>query len=290
MKVSNFPVLPEDYNYIAAFLTFRCQLRCPYCINRINELKKCAEIDGKTWVKIINRIDTLDIPITIGGGEPTLHKDFYYIVNNLREDIHIDLLTNLQFDINVFMQHIHPERLRRNSPYASIRVSYHPITVNYDELKVKTMRMLDKGYYIGIWAVNHPTYEAQIQEVKEDAVKSGIDFRVKPFLGFHNDRLYGEYVYSDAICKLHEKEELEQKEVLCRTTELLMAPDGTVYNCHHDLYTGCNPIGNIANDDLYTIGEYRRCTKYGYCNPCDIKIKFNRFQEWGHCSVDIKVV
>jgi len=35
------------------------------------------------------------------------------------------------------------------------------------------------------------------------------------------------------------------------------------------------------------IDEYRECYFYGDCNPCDVKIKTNRFQQYGHTSVDI---
>jgi hypothetical protein len=29
------------------------------------------------------------------------------------------------------------------------------------------------------------------------------------------------------------------------------------------------------------------CYNFGDCNPCDVKIKTNRFQEYGHTSVEI---
>ena len=35
------------------------------------------------------------------------------------------------------------------------------------------------------------------------------------------------------------------------------------------------------------IDEYRDCYVYGDCNPCDVKVKTNRFQQFGHTSVDI---
>ncbi|MBI5232727.1 MAG: radical SAM protein, partial [Deltaproteobacteria bacterium] len=35
---------------------------------------------------------------------------------------------------------------------------------------------------------------------------------------------------------------------------------------------------------------FRVCHVFGHCNPCDIKVKTNRFQQWGHTSVEIKEV
>jgi hypothetical protein len=32
------------------------------------------------------------------------------------------------------------------------------------------------------------------------------------------------------------------------------------------------------------------CAVYGKCNSCDIKVKFNRFQEHGHSSVEVRSI
>lgn len=192
MSLSARITLPDDYNYIAVFLTFRCQLRCHYCINKINKIQKTGELDGMTWIKIFDKIEARDIPITLQGGEPTLHRDFYYVVNNVKDSIRFDLLTNLQFDIDYFIRNVHPDRIKRNALYASIRASYHPATMKYEDLLMRTLKLLDKGYQVGIWAVLLFEYDEHINHVKEDALKAGIDFRVKPFLGFHDNKLYGQ--------------------------------------------------------------------------------------------------
>jgi len=35
-------------------------------------------------------------------------------------------------------------------------------------------------------------------------------------------------------------------------------------------------------------GVVRPCDALGLCNPCDINVKTNRFQQFGHTSVDIR--
>ena len=47
--------------------------------------------------------------------------------------------------------------------------------------------------------------------------------------------------------------------------------------------------GNILEDNFEIIDVYRRCENFGYCHPCDVKIKTNRFQEPGHTSVAINL-
>ena len=89
--------VPNNYKYIAVFLTMRCQLNCSFCLNKLDNEKfnrnKFKEISGKEWVEALNKLDS-EIPISISGGEPMVHKDLIYIINNLKSSLNIDLLTN----------------------------------------------------------------------------------------------------------------------------------------------------------------------------------------------------
>ncbi len=277
-------VVPATYNYIASFLTFACNLRCSYCINHFEQFTiKRKTISGKDWVKALNRlVSRPDLPLTLQGGEPSLHPDFIYIINHLKPELNIDILTNLQFDIVRFMKKVPPKRVKRDSPYASIRVSYHPETMDLEALIKKTLLMLEKKYSIGIWAVMHPKYEERIKEAQERCRKLGIDFRLKEFLGEHNDTLHGNYLYKDAC------EKLVKKNVQCKTTEFLTDSAGFVYRCHADLYAGIDTVGSILDPDFRIENKYRPCDHFGHCNPCDIKVKTDRFQQFGHTSVEIK--
>ena len=278
-------VLPERYNYIAVFVTLACNLRCSYCINWFAGTENShTMMPGADWLRGLNRlVSRTDLPLSLQGGEPTLHNDFHEIVNGLRADLNIDVLTNLQFDIDRFIAEVPPERIRRDAPYASIRVSYHPEQMELAETKVNVLKLMAAGYSIGIWAVEHPGQIGQIEQAKEECERDGIDFRTKEFLGRHEGKLYGQYKYPDAI-----KGEVARESVLCRTSELIIGPSGSVYRCHSDLYAGRAPIGNIL-DESFTIEDvHRPCKIFGLCNPCDIKIKTNRLQQFGHTSVDIQ--
>ena len=224
-------VIPESHNYIAAFLTLACNLRCSYCINKYEtgHLEK-NRLNGEQWVEGLDRIVSRDdLPITLQGGEPSLHPDFPYILNNVKRGLNIDILTNLQFDIEKFMQHVDPDRIKRKAPYASIRVSYHPQTMKLEPLVQKVLRMQEAGYSIGIWGVLHPAQEKEILAAQEYAKGKGIDFRTKEFLGMHDGKMYGMMKYEGACDQKFEKE------VLCRTTELIVGPNGGIYRCHSDL-------------------------------------------------------
>lgn len=277
-------IIPKTYNYIAAFLTLACNYRCSYCINYFRAKRfPRGEMSGKDWVKGINRIVSReDLPVTLQGGEPTLHRDFFYIINHIKPDLRIDILTNLRFNVDEFIGNIDPERLKRKAPYASIRVSFHPEVMELEETIRKTLRLLDAGFSIGVWGILHPQQKDLILKAQKRCRELGIDFRTKEFLGTYKGKLYGTYLYDDACIGI------DHKRVLCKTTELIIGPNGDTYRCHSDLYRGRKPIGNLLDPNFKIDNEYRICDFYGHCNPCDIKIKTNRFQHFGHTSVTIK--
>jgi MoaA/NifB/PqqE/SkfB family radical SAM enzyme len=285
----NFMIgIPASYNYIAVFLTMRCNLGCPYCIN-LNGFEKTRkdliydELSAEQWIEAINKLDIKanDLPVTLQGGEPTLHKGFYEIVNGVREDIKLDLLTNMTFDVNEFIKKVNPKRFTREAKYAAIRVSYHPGQNDIDDLVKKTLKMRDAGFYVGIYGILHPETKTHIEEVMSRCISLGIDFRVKEFLGYYKGKWYGNFKYKDAIAQK------SRQYCECKTTELIIGPNGDVFRCHSDLYNKRNPLGNITTNGFAIYDTYRPCYNYGYCNPCDVKIKTNRYQEYGHTSVDI---
>jgi len=287
--------IPKEYKYISAFLTMRCNLSCSFCLNSLGNndgfnRKKFQEISGKEWVNSLNRLDSRpDLPITFGGGEPFLHKDFIYILNNLKPELNIDILTNLHFGktkIEEFVSKIDTKRINRDAPYASIRVSYHPEQMNNGETLIENVKRLkDKGFNVGIWVVNHPSPENNlaITQMQFRCKDSGIEYRLKDFTGKYKGDIYGDYSkYFNSIL------EKDTKDCMCKTSELLIGPNGQAYRCHRDLYQEENSIGSVIDSDFQIRDIFRSCDKYGQCHPCDVKLKTNHKQELGHTSVEIK--
>lgn len=286
MSLKNISV-PEDYNYIAAFLTLDCGLNCDYCINSYNSGRDLNRpvISGEKWVEGINRLVCgKDLPVSLGGGEPSLHLDFIRIINNIKADLNIDLLTNLSFDVDRFIAEVNPARLSREAPYPNIRVSFHPRYMDLNKLIEKVLKMQKNGFSIGITGILHPQFKKEVLDSQKRCLDLGIDFRTKEFLGYFDNILYGSYLYPDALGKK------DLKECFCRTSELIIAPNGDVFRCHRDLYKDYSSCGNLLSPDFKIEDIFKYCDKFGDCNPCDIKIKTNRFQIHGHTAVEIKDV
>ena len=142
--------------------------------------------------------------------------------------------------------------------------------------------MLRGGYSLGVWAVDHPAWQKEIEQARTECESVGIDFRVKEFLGIYKGRIYGTYKYNKALGSDR------NDQVECRTTELLINPGGNIHRCHSDLYAGRTPVGNLPDPAFRINEDFRSCEYFGCCNPCDVKTKTNRFQQFGHTSVEIK--
>lgn len=288
----NYIHLKKHQNYVAFFLTLACNLRCSYCINlhgtgsRYSGAKK-SYLTVKEWVESANRLILRNnLPLTLQGGEPTLCKGFYEIVNGVKEEIKMDLLTNMSFDIDIFIKNTPVWRFTRDAPYAAIRASYHPGQNDINDLIKKTLKMQEAGFRVGLYGILVPDEEIKnhILEVQEMCLKMGIDFRTKEFLGVYNRKLYGTFKYKNSVCG-------NQIGVCeCKPSELIVDPGGYVYGCHADLYSGRNPLAHILDENFSEeeIDKFRECYFYGDCNPCDVKVKTNRFQVYGHTSVKIR--
>lgn len=275
--------LPKRVNYAEAYLTLRCNLGCDYCINDNGEVSRSRhELTGEEWIDALNEIDFGDVPLTLGGGEPTMHPDFFQIVQDIKPETKLDLLTNLDFDINRFASRVNPEKFSvPTSPaYKAIRASYHPTKMDPQEISDKVARLQEEGFPIGLFGINHPhAIEANMQ-MAETAREKGIYFFVKDFLGEHDGDMHGHYAYPAGL-------DGKRKTAICRSKDLLIGPAGGLYKCHRDLYRGENDLGCITTANEIE-NKWRWCDKYGECNPCDVKKKTNRFLQAGNCQVEIK--
>lgn len=288
-------IIPETYKYISAFLTMRCNLNCSFCLNSLDKSKefnrnKFKEISGEQWVGALNRIASREnLPVTFSGGEPFLHPDFIYILNNLKPELKIDILTNLYQDslVDAFLEKVDPKKITRKAPYASIRVSYHPEEMDPEKLIKNVVKLKNAGFSVGIWSVLYPGPEqlSAINLMQFRCLEAGIEFRLKEYTGTYEQKAYGDYskfpgsTFSEKL-----------KNCLCKTSELLIGPDGNVYRCHRDVFSEEFPIGSLLNSDFEIKDEYRECVKYGECHPCDVKLKTNHKQELGSTSVEIRGV
>lgn len=310
--------LPDTYNYIALFQTMDCNLACGFCLNAFTSAftrGKFSNISSEEWIGGLNRINTRKgVPITFGGGEPFVYPGFIDVINGIKPETEIDILTNLRWGkkgIQKFIDNVNPERLNRDASYPSIRVSYHPGQKFMDpESMVKDVKQLqDEGFSIGIFSVQYPSPE-QLQAITQMQFRcadADVLFRVKDFTGKYKGEIYGDYSkfpgatnnsfpdmdegvpFLPAVQIQHSKG-IETKFCDCRTTELLIGTTGDIYRCHRDLYAEELPVGNILDPDFQIKDTFLPCSLYGVCHPCDVKVKTSYQQEIGNTSVEMREI
>ena len=275
--------LPQTYNYVGLFLSFRCPYNCSYCINRQDAVPQSGELTGAEWLAFLRRLRPRDVPITFQGGEPGCHPEFIGLV---REALHfhaVDILTNLTFDIDEFARQVPAQALNRDAPYAPIRVSYHPEQFSLEHILDRVLLMQGHGYRIGLYGIDHPEHAGERARASAVCRDAGVDFRMKSFLGQHNGRSYGELAYPEACWQS------QARTCECTPSELLLAPNGGIFPCHHHLYSRNGQVGHVSRGEVELTESPQPCSSFGHCNPCDIKVKNNRFQQHGHVSVQIRL-
>ncbi len=275
--------LPDRFNYAEVYLTLDCNLGCGYCINKESGVEKREELTSQQWAEALNKIDFGDVAITLGGGEPTLHPGFFDLVDRLDN---IDLLTNLQFDVDEFIDRVDPQKFSTSDIpfFHPIRASYHPSQMDKDDTLSRVKKLRDNGFNVGLFGVMHPHQINDNMEMSFLSQREGIPFYTKDFLGRIGTQMFGYFKYPEGV-------DGNPKDAECRTRELLIAPDGDIHRCHRDLYHNENPIGNVTQDFKLEGGgldKFRPCNNYGNCNPCDVKAKTNKYLNNVECQVEIK--
>ncbi len=281
-------VVPVDTDYIGIYLTNRCFLSCSYCITNYNEqfinTKGFEELEPRDWIEALNRLELPPgIPLTFQGGEPFIYKGIWEILDNIRHKV--DILTALppQVTLERFGKLRTLDWNKRESPYPTIRVSFHKDQNDYKDL-VHRIKELKDILSIGMYHIDHPDYPDFINKIKEYAQKHGVEFRTKGFLGKWKGKDYLQYKYPDACDGA-----VRRKHVLCKNTVFPIGPNGAIYRCHSDLYAKRRELalGNITDPDLKLEHRHRDCANYGTCIPCDVKVKTNHLQQSGYTSVGI---
>jgi len=295
--------LPESYHYISIYPTLRCNLRCSYCVSSLcgksSRQMEAEELSGKEWVNMLNRIESPNaIPISFVGGECSLHKDFVYMLKNLKPELGIDLFTNLCWSektLEDFIKEIPPEKINNHSPFPSIRASYHPEQMgNGEKLLQRAVRLKENGFKIGIEGVMYPS-PSQLDAVSKMWIRckeENISFRPKAFLGLYEPEdesghklkiLHGNYAkYPGSVFQD------KTKSCMCKTSTLIIAPNFDVHKCQRDLALREKPIGNMSDPNFEIREQFLPCSQYGQCHPCDVRVTTNNQQELGYTCVEIR--
>ena len=220
-------------------LSLTCNLRCPYCANgkyynKSNMGYKEKSIDY--WIQRINKMKSKAIIFT--GGEPSLFRDYFEVINNIHQKS-IIIYSNLS--IKNFEKGI-----RQLKKKCSWLLTYHPGGGADLSLLLKNINLLRKY---------KQTF--RLTAVSVDKYLKMYDSRSRNLLNKYNVKLYFKGFMGE--------QNVSHRKVECRVKRITYAPDGNRYHCMY---------GIIMKQPEYIVNHERVesimiCDKYGECAPCN---------------------
>jgi ADP-heptose:LPS heptosyltransferase/glycosyltransferase involved in cell wall biosynthesis/2-polyprenyl-3-methyl-5-hydroxy-6-metoxy-1,4-benzoquinol methylase/cytochrome c-type biogenesis protein CcmH/NrfG len=280
--------------YWAHMLTFRCNARCPFCIlNGRGMHQKTHELSGRDILEFWNKLDHRQGQrLSLIGGEPTLHRDFVEIVNNL-EGYQITITTNCKgpfYEDAFFHKKLRP----RNSSRLRINTTFHPHHISSSEYLRVIAKYKETGYFVDQTSfVFHPQIGSFLDEIKK--VNEVIPIKAAPYLGFYDkekgfqapfspsniepNENYHDLNAAASICGLTDlnayrdicgQQEKRVAKCIHPVRSLIISPDGLYYHCHYKLYYGIDPVCSIKEFDPIQEALPIECRHYGFCNWCDV--------------------
>ncbi|MEM6678842.1 MAG: pyrroloquinoline quinone biosynthesis protein PqqE [Pseudomonadota bacterium] len=76
-----------------AELTHRCPLKCPYCSNPLDLIRRSGELDTETWIDVFRQAAAMGVlQLHLSGGEPAARRDLEALTEGARD---AGLYTNL---------------------------------------------------------------------------------------------------------------------------------------------------------------------------------------------------
>lgn len=273
------PLFPRDYPpYRINWnweITFNCNYRCSYCpVPKIEDEPAFTlkQLEG-IWERLFRLYGVSHVRLS--GGEPSVYRDFYGLVDLLSQTNVVDITTNLSFDVKAFARRFKNESI-------SISASFHP---EYNEIEdfVQRLRILrDHGLCVTFTFVTYPAFMGEVDRFREAVEGNGIYFKCIPFHGDYEGRRYPVEYRSEELEQMREvaersnvpdlnklwydwrtksREEQSRGAVLCRMGQMYakVFVNGDVRRCCAD---GSQKLGNIG-DRYFRLLEYPQ--------PCDVK-------------------
>jgi len=285
-KDKNIVKVPYQYlshnPYWAGFLTLDCTSRCWYCIQHVckSEFKvartnyESDRLSGEEWVNYYNSLQKFKgHRLGIIGGEPTLHPDFFDIVNGIK-GYHITVTSNLTTDsIGKFDTKI------KDKTDLRINTSFHPSAISVADFSDRVHMLRSQGFHVDQIAMVDTPFE-NYRKYALQFIERGISLYPQTFLGIIKGELFpssdstvvtnhGETGIDNMVRYKEGFSCKEKNDVLCATNRFLVAPDGGIYRCHYHLYSKRDMQGNVREGTFPPSQDYVMCKDYGYCNPCD---------------------
>ena len=254
-------------------ITQKCNYRCPYCSQSKGYSKDFEEADDSVISAFLKFIATIpsDFEITISGGEPLMHKKFFYLIEEIaRLGFKVSIVSNFSFPINEYkkIKDILGDNL------SELLVSMHLSQIkNLDEFLNKALEFnLYKGNTnFKIASVLSDENCGELKKVADFIEKNNINFelqhmRIKnSFVKYEKEA--EEFIKKYPISKIKEVSNTYGKKCSAGRNFLVIYQNGECYRCYSSRFNKIHSMGNIKKgiklfkSDLPCLNKKCTCPK-----------------------------
>lgn len=234
-------------------ITQKCNYRCPYCSQSKGYVKSLEEADDKVISSFLKFISGLprDFEITISGGEPLLHKQFLYLIEEInRLGFKVSVVSNFSFSIEEYKKI--KNILGENLSELFVSMHFSQIT-NTDEFLSKAIEF---NQYKGSskFTVASVLTDENCQELKKAAKffkENDINFelqhmRIKNSFVQYNANAE-EFIKTFPISKIKEISGTYGKMCSAGKDFLVVYQNGETYRCYSSRFNKIHSLGNVKN-------------------------------------------
>lgn len=255
--------------FIDFIITQKCTYRCEYCSQskvQQNNYKEASKETIENFLKFLDKIEK-DFEITITGGEAILHKDFYYLIKEVKnKGFNINLITNLSSEI---------EKYEKIFNIISDSLNRFDVSVHFDELS-SFNQFIDKLEKIILIkpktakiTLNIPIFKLNNKKTEEIKIIEDIAKNNSIKCNFQHIRILNKFIkYKEEEQKYFKNEKVVKsyaKECYAGHYSAVIYEDGSVYRCYSSRFTKTNYLGNI-NDKGFELNKntlpcvFKNCT------------------------------
>jgi len=296
----------KDYNILTFswFVINTCQFRCKYCsvLEDLPLVKKANPVHLKNYKQILKILKLKILPqykIELQGGEPTLHPNFFNIIERLNEynnNTQTEIITNLHKPLDFYSK---LDRKKYNKVF--LTTSFHPQYHNVEKYFEK-VKEINKYENISIrpninLSDNKEYWEMTIQ-LMDLFIKNNINFGTNKLFNAHKyitnyddsfnekfnyyiERTIGEgvngkkipYKYDNGSVKYYNEYEVS-KNNLNKFIKYKCVPKYWVINYNNEIYNSCTGEKfDIVNRN------WSKCVSCSVCTGCLEEEKYFYYKE-----------
>lgn len=240
--------------------TFRCNLRCSYCVARSLPMKHSTELKPQVWIDFFNNSPVEIESVAISGGEPTVYPGFKEVLDNTSFKFTVD--TNCRIPPSTFINDGNIDRL------ISLNLSLH----------------FNPDHYCAQWfwgALDwFETTFPGVKKVQTTVVSTQRELESE--IAQYKDRASAYNCNNCAVVSVFDDSFMFKSKGIPRkpdrwspncdsgTDYLTILADGTIYRCLGHAYHEVNPMGNLMYKGWdVRFSNIRPCYDV-VCTACDL--------------------